>query len=147
MTHASTPDFSVFVRVTDTDERRVELLEYDSAVRDYRFTCTSGERFGGRWKGVPVENLRIDDLLPPETTHVLIESTDGFKVCADVLTVLSGLLALEDEDGPLPDAPRFVAEGIDGPRTVKRVKRLAPLELTADEAPEEFENFPEMKID
>ncbi len=147
MTRAPNSDLSVFVRVSDTEERRVELTEYDSAVRDHRFTCASGERFGGRWKGVPVERLRIDDLLPPETTHVLIESTDGFKACADVLTALSGMFALEDEGGPLPDAPRFVAEEIDGPRTVKRVQRLAPLELAADEAPEEFENVSELKID
>lgn len=103
------------------------------------FICLSGGEFGGQWRGVPVATLVDDVGIPMETTHLVVEAADGFRVCVAVDAALSGMLALADADGRLDGAPRFVSPRIDGTQTVKQVARLEPVALGPGESPEDYE--------
>lgn len=142
----------------------VDLGGFERVTRTHRFRCTSGDRFGGEWTGVPVETALSSVSLPGDTTHLVVAGADGFQVCVPVLAALDGLFAIEesgadgdgagsDGDGAgsaerasadgerRPDAPRFVSPGVDGPRTVQRVVRLEALHLDPGESADEYESI------
>lgn len=145
-------------RVVDHDLRRFEQV-----TRFLRFACSTGDRFGGEWRGVPVATLLESTTLPDETTHLLVEGEDGFRACVPVRAALDGLLVVggddedgdghdgeddedgdghdseDDEDGDGRDTPRFVSPGVDGTRTVQRVTGLEPLALDPGESPDDYE--------
>lgn len=144
--HRGTPE-AITVRLPDTPDRRIALTDHPTVDQTLRFRCASGDLFGGRWTGVPVDRILDEATLPAETTHVLFESTDDYRVCVDISAALCGILALADADGRLESAPRFVSAEIDGTRALKQVGWVEPLALAPDESPEEYENFTELKVD
>lgn len=129
------------VRIALPDGEVVRDLEsFGRTSQRHRFTCASGRRFGGRWRGVPVSALAETVSLPPATTHLVVEAADGARACVPVRDALAGLLAITDGTGRLDGAPRFVSRRIDGARTIKGVTRLVPVELDAGESPREYED-------
>lgn len=115
----------------------------DSPVAERRihFRCHSGRRIGGTWRGIPALELveRLDP--PPDATHLLVESEDGYRACVPMRRALEGLLAVELDGRPL-DGPRFVAPGLSGPRSVRDVTRVAARSLDSHESPSDYERFP-----
>ncbi|MFC6718338.1 molybdopterin-dependent oxidoreductase [Natrialbaceae archaeon GCM10025810] len=114
-------------------ERRIEVA------------CLSGSRTSHVWCGAAIDDVLERAPIPDRTTHVLVESTDGYRVCVDVETALRGLLAFARDGDPLPDVAdhetRFVTADVDGPRTVKDVARLEAATLSPGEDPESYEEL------
>lgn len=109
----------------------------------YDVVCSSGERETGEWRGVPVGRL-LDRAEPPAgATHLLVTGTDGYRVCVPLTAALDALLALERIDAPDDGSlPRFLGEAVDGTRSVKRVRRLETVGLTAGQDPSDYEARP-----
>lgn len=113
--------------------------------RHCSYRCGSGRRWTDVWRGPSVGAL-LDRFLTEtaaDATHLLVQSTSGHVSCISMLASLDGILALERGDGTslIADvaAPRFIAPGIDAPRTVKAVQRLTPCRLAPGERPEDYE--------
>lgn len=106
----------------------------------YDVVCSTGERETGEWRGVPVGSL-LDRAEPPAgATHLVVTGADGYRVCVPLPAALDALLALERIDAPDDGTlPRFLGEAVDGTRSVKRVRRLEPVGLTAGEDPSAYE--------
>jgi len=115
-----------------------ETLEWPTHHRTVGFECASGEWIERDWVGIPLFELLDAAAVPDETTHVQIEGR------ADERAVVS----LADLEGPIiaigggADRPRFVSEGLYGPRAIKNVATVRPLALAPDERPEDYENLP-----
>ena len=124
---------------------RVALGEDAKRNRQIEFQCSSGERFGATWCGVPMDHILSHVELPPEMTHLVLTSVDGFRVCVSIAGALDGLLATAADGESISGSPRFVSPAIDGPRTIKRVDRLKPMRLCPNDSPEEFENIVDRK--
>lgn len=96
--------------------------------------CASGRRYTSSWRGIPIEALAETVELPPETTHIAVESDDGHRSCVDVATAIDGLLAFYKDDSLLtetsPYASRFVADGVDGKRMTKDVRAIEAVNLS-----------------
>jgi DMSO/TMAO reductase YedYZ molybdopterin-dependent catalytic subunit len=125
-------------------ERRVSTLPLRE--REIEIVCATGDRHTERWQGIPVSAL-LELMDPaPETTHLLVDSRDGHRVCVDVETALEGLLALARGGESLSATDgyetRFVATDAAGPRTTKGVEHIEAKTLTADVDPETYERSP-----
>lgn len=139
--------YRLSVRSTDGERTSLDygrLVALPWATRRYEYRCASGERWGGTWRGLPVE--RLLDLAPvgARATHLLIEGGD-VAACVPVGTALDGLLAVRRDDRRLPlgeRAPRFLAPGIESIRTVKGVDRIAGRRLAPGEDRQAYESFP-----
>lgn len=138
------PDAYTVVIKTESTQRPVHPERVEPTERSIWFTCSSGDRFGGRWRGHPLEGLLAGDTLPAETTHLVLRSADGFQVCVPLADALEGMLATDFDGDPCTGAPRFVAPGLEGARTIKRVSVIEPISLQPGDAPESFENIVEM---
>lgn len=147
-----TPDPEVAVEsVAVVGDRRLTVAvggdasggSFDPETAAWSFRCASGSEIGGPWTGVPVSDLLDAADAPDATTHVAVEGGDGYRVCVPVSAALDGLLARRRAGEPL-DAPRFVAPGVSGVRTVKRVARIEAVALAPEADPEEVE---ELKLD
>jgi len=135
-------DGALVVRISlpgTPEEVSCELDGFERVTQQHQFTCSTGDQFGGRWRGVPVSALLETVSLPAETTHLVVEAVDGFRACVPIRDALAGLLAIADSDGLVDSAPRFVSTGVDGTQTVKRVTRLEPVSLDPGEAPDTYE--------
>ncbi|WP_375335523.1 molybdopterin-dependent oxidoreductase [Halorussus sp. MSC15.2] len=99
--------------------------------------CASGERATDEWTGVSVVALADAADFPGETTHLRAEA-DDFTADIPIRPALGGILAFDRrnsrDDGEL-GLPRFVADGVEGERLVKRVERLSAVSLDPDEEP------------
>ncbi|MEM4782336.1 MAG: hypothetical protein QXG03_12365 [Halalkalicoccus sp.] len=113
---------------------------FDREERRCEYVCESGERFGGRWRGVPIAELLDDGEFDPDATHLLVEAVDGFRVCVPVGRALDGILATERLDGP-DDLPRLIAPSIDASRTIRRVARIEGRQLASGTDREELERL------
>lgn len=133
--------------VGETTVTVTDLATFPSRQRRVEVVCLSGDRYSGRWRGVPVSSLLERAGAPDSTTHLLVAAADGYRICVDVATVLEGaaLLAYARDGVALADVAdyetRFVAEGVDGPRTVKDVARLEAVSLAPGEDPEAYEEL------
>ena len=134
--------------VTVVGDERVSLTPdlvrtLPSTARTVTTACASGVRHTATWTGGPVDAVLSLADAPGETTHLLVESTDGYRSCVDVAAALEGLVALVRDGTPIADdhpyATRFVAPGIDGARAVKAVARLETRRLAAGTDPETLE--------
>lgn len=99
--------------------------------------CASGERATDEWTGVPIDALAAAADFPGETTHLRVEAAD-FAAEVPIRPALDGILAFERREGRddgESGLPRFVADGVDGERLVKRVRRLSAVALDPDEDP------------
>lgn len=116
---------------------------FDLVERRCRTRCSSGDRFEGSWRGIPLADLLTG--IDPDSTHLLVEAEDGFRACIDIAAALDGVVALErlddrTDDGP-DGLPRLVVPGCLGTRMVKRVARIETRRLDPDADPEEFERL------
>jgi hypothetical protein len=144
--NGSDPDFRGWhltddVRVGRDGDTLSELLEdpgVGTVERRLGYDCLSGDHVDATWRGVPVGDL-LDAVDPPgETTHVVVESTDGYRGCVGVGVAVEGMIALE-RDGHTLDGARFLAPGVEGPRAVKQVVSLDPVSLDPGEDRAEYE--------
>lgn len=122
----------------------VELEERDLTGSTITFTCSSGDRFGATWEGIPMSALVADIDLPADTTHLQFHSRDGFRVCIAIDAAMDGFLALRQNGEAVREPPRLVSPSIAGQRTIKGVVEIQPLTLAPHESPEEYENIVEM---
>lgn len=127
---ASTPAGSAPVVVGSTelvlDTETLERLPFAS--RRVEVVCASGHRYEAEWTGVTVETL-VDAVHPPaDTTHLIVESTDGYRMAVPVAAGLVGVLAFQKDGVPIgetnPYPNRFVSPAIEGERDVKGVARI-----------------------
>lgn len=114
-----------------------------AVTREYTIRCATGERTTDSWTGVPVTDLLHGVEAPAETTHLRVESDDGYAICVPVADALDGIVAFERDGEPLqetqPYALRFLAAEIDGERLVKGVQRVDLLSLPGDADPDQYE--------
>ncbi|ELZ99447.1 hypothetical protein E6P09_00620 [Haloferax mediterranei ATCC 33500] len=107
--------------------------------------CASGTRHTATWTGIPVLDLLSEADLSDETTHVLVESDDGYRICIDVYAALDGLLAFARDGTPIADEKsyetRFIAPSIDGSRTAKDVQSIEARQLDPGTDPETLEDI------
>lgn len=108
--------------------------------------CTSGRRFEGEWSGVPVPALLGAADAPEATTHLLVESADGYVACVSVADAGDAILALEggliDGEAGNESLPRLIGPDVEGPRAVKGVTRIVATSLRPGEDPTEYERDP-----
>lgn len=142
------PTLSSPIRVvgeTETSLTAAGLAALPSVERRVEIACASGDRYAAAWRGVPVSALLERAGSPADATHVLVEAADGYRVCVEVATALEGVLALFQNGRPLAETEdyetRFVAEGVDGPRTVKAVATIRAVALDPGEDPEDREDL------
>lgn len=121
------------------------LADLPTVERDLTVICASGDLEPGTWTGVAMLDLLELATVPPETTHLLVEAADGYRVCVPIEAALGGLLAFARDGESFTVAggyeSRFVASGVKGPRTVKNVARLETVALSPGEHPESYEEL------
>lgn len=106
--------------------------------RSVGFECASGDWIEREYEALPAMAVleRVD--LPGDTTHVQLESRDGYRACVPVAALVDAVIALGDENGH----PRFVSPAVIGPRAIKDLASIRPLSLDAPEDPEAYERLP-----
>jgi hypothetical protein len=111
------------------------------------FQCSGGRTIEGDWRGVPVLDLLEAADAPADTTHVLVESRDEYRVCIGLRDLPGALLAFDadrwDDAGDGDATPRLVGERIDTARAVKGVNTIRAVSLAPDEDPQSLEHLPE----
>lgn len=121
------------------------LDQFETTARTVTFECTSGDQITGRWWGIVLGDF-LDELdLPDDATHLLVEARDGHKACLDIRSGFDALLAfrrLDDDDDDAGGLPRLLLSGLGGPRSLKWVKRIRPVQLAPGEQPEDYEPLP-----
>jgi DMSO/TMAO reductase YedYZ molybdopterin-dependent catalytic subunit len=128
------------VRGDVTIDLRGARTEFDLTERRCEYVCASGNRFGGRWRGISLSELIAGSEIRDETTHLLVESDDGFRVCVAIFDLLDGILATERLDSS-DELPRLIAPAIDGTRTIKRVARIEGRRLDPEDDSEDLERI------
>lgn len=122
-----------------------DLGELPFRRRSVEIVCSSGSRHVSAWGGVPIADLLASGEVPLKTTHLVIESSDGFTACVGVDAAAEGLLAWSRDGSPLgedhPYANRFVSPAVDGAKTIKGVERLQAIALSPNEEPEDYESL------
>lgn len=124
------------VSISEIDFDRLETIERAVEIR-----CATGDWWTANWRGTPVSAVVDRVTVPPETTHLVFETADGYRACLDVHTALDGVLAGAIDGKPLDAAerPRLVCPGIEGIRSVKGVSAVVPVSLSRKDDPEELE--------
>lgn len=106
--------------------------------------CATGHREVATWTGVDVSALCEVVEAPPETTHVVVDSHDGYRMAVPIADALDGLLAFEKDGKPLSATAsyvnRFVAPDVEGARDVKGVRRVEYHALEPSSDPDALEN-------
>lgn len=124
------------------EEGRISAFEADS--RDVEIVCATGNRYDADWWGVPIAGLLEAADAPEDTTHVVVESADGYRVAVAIVEGVAGLLAFRKDGRPIgetnPYTNRFVAPDIEGARDVKGVRRIEFHSLAPSEDPDALEN-------
>lgn len=141
-----TPPTDVTIELDDENRTEVDaddLAELPFRRRSVEFVCTTGRRETATWGGAPFADLLSFGEVPPATTHLVIETADGYAACVEVEAVLDGLLAWSRDGRRIADenpyATRFVSPAVDGVRFVKGVARVEPVTLSRDEDPADYE--------
>lgn len=121
----------------------IELDSFEMIERTVEIRCASGRRSTAEWFGVPLIDVVEWLQVPAETTHLLLTSDDGHRVCIDIRTSFEGLLTLARDGTILDDAKRpvVVAPDLEGIRAVKEASTLVPVSLAPDENPEQLEEL------
>lgn len=111
------------------------------------FRCQSGRRIEGDWTGIPIEELLTAVDVPDATTHLLVESADGYRACVAVRDAMDALLAFEEDRVDCTTTggvtPRFVGPHIETRRQVKCVDTIQAISLRPGEDAIEYEFLPE----
>ena len=141
---------SLSTPITVSGDRRLSLSgdalsAHPIETRTVTVRCASGTRHTATWAGVPVLELLSAAAAPGETTHVVVESDGGYRICVDMYAALDGLLAFFRDGTPIsehqPYETRFIAPSIDGARTVKAVTLLEARSFSAGADPESVERM------
>lgn len=123
------------------DEPTVQMFSLET--RDAEVVCSTGNRYSADWQGIGIDALCEAVSAPDRTTHVLIESHDGYRIAVPIVDALDGVLAVAKNGRPLvsltPYATRFVAPDIEGARDVKGVRRVEFHALDPGSDPESLE--------
>lgn len=122
-----------------------ERFEWGS--REYTINCHSGRTIEGRWSGVPMAPVAEAAEFPPETTHLLMTAADGYRVCVDAWSGLSGFVGFTCEEltveggeaYALRETPRFLAPEIDSSRTIRDLARIEAITLQPGEDVRDYE--------
>lgn len=124
------------------------LTDLDVTTKSMVIVCATGNRYSADWTGPTVGSLLEATAVRPDTTHVVIESADGYRVAIQVREALGGVLAFlkngEQIGRQQEYMNRLVCPGTDGARDIKGVSRIEPVTLEPDDDPEKLENlFPD----
>ncbi|AXR78630.1 molybdopterin-dependent oxidoreductase [Natrarchaeobaculum sulfurireducens] len=121
------------------------LASLPTRERTFEIVCASGDRYAAVWAGVPIVALLEHASVPPETTHLLVESDVGYRVCVPITRALEGLLAFARDGETLATLERFdtrfVGPEIGGPKAVKDVVRLETATLPPGADPDSYEEL------
>ncbi len=115
-------------------------LEEYPVVRDARgFECASGEWIEHEWVGISVFELLEAADVPEDTTHILLESVDGYRSCVPLGDLKDAIVAVEGDDG---GTPRLISPQTVGPRNIKHLEHIRPQSLRPEEDREQYETLP-----
>jgi len=106
------------------------------------FSCDTGTSASGTWRGLSVADLLDRAAVPEETTHVVLEADDGFRVCVPIRTAMSGVVSVTLDGERIDDArTRFVAPGLDSSRCLRDVSAIEGVSLDPGEDRTEYESI------
>lgn len=127
------------VSLSDSVETAAERFEVTTQA--IGFECASGNWIESEWTGVPLDPVLRAASIPSETTHVLVEAADGYRACVAVRDLAGAMVAYDAVDRPARDTPRFVSPSVGGPRAVKNLASVRPVELEPHQDPEDYEEL------
>jgi DMSO/TMAO reductase YedYZ molybdopterin-dependent catalytic subunit len=115
---------------------RFDVVDFPCETR-----CGSGDPIAGHWRGIELAALLGD--IDAGATHLLVESTDGFRVCVPVAAAIEGILAVDrvDTDVFPRGLPRLVAPSLSGTRFVRRVATIEGRRLPPSADPADHEDL------
>lgn len=139
------------VTVAGSDEITVtadQLEDLEITTAAVEIVCATGNSYTAAWTGPTVGSLLDESGVPPETTHVVVESADEYRVVIPVREAIQGVLSYLKDAEPIGAhqayVNRLVSPGTEGARDIKGVSLIEPVTLSPDEDPERLENlFPE----
>jgi hypothetical protein len=102
------------------------------------FECASGDWIEREYLAFPVTALIEAADFPADTTHVVLESSGGYRACVPVTATADAVIAV----GEGPGKPRFLSPDVVGPRAIKNLASIRPRSLGANEDIEEYERLP-----
>lgn len=139
-------DVPVPIRVVGTEEVHLDaemLGRFPVERRSVEVVCATGSRYTSTWEGIGIVDLLEAASAPENTTHLLVESRDGYRIAIPLVDGFDGLLAVRKDGQPLgssnPYHTRFVAPDIDGARDVKGVREITFLAIDPTDDPERYE--------
>lgn len=148
MTDSSGAQFRLTQPVTVVGESQLKLdavaaQQFSSAERSVEVVCATGNRYTAEWAGIRIIDLGDAVDAPTETTHLVVESLDGYRIAVPIVDGVDAVLAFEKDGRPVsetnPYPNRFVAPDIEGARDVKGVSRIEFHSLDPDEDPDALE--------
>ena len=147
MTESVADRFEIPNPITVVGDRTVRLDDTVRTLpvrtRSAEVVCASGDRYSAEWTGIGGDTLCEIGTAPPETTHLLVESRDGYRMAVSIADGLAGVLAFQKNGrsigGNAPYSNRFVAPGVEGARDVKGVSRIEFHALDPGTDPERLE--------
>ncbi|MFB6110283.1 MAG: molybdopterin-dependent oxidoreductase [Halodesulfurarchaeum sp.] len=124
------------------------LPDVEITTERVEIVCSTGSSHTAAWTGPTVGSLLEAADAAAETTHLVVESTDEYRVVIPIREALGGVLAYLKDDVAIGAhneyANRFVTPETDGARDIKGVATIEPVTLDPGEDPESLENlFPE----
>lgn len=124
------------------------LADFEVTTERVEIVCATGSSYTAAWTGPTVGSLLDAAGVDPETTHVVVESADEYRVAIPIREALGGVLAYLKDDLAIGAhqeyANRLVTPGTEGARDIKGVAKIEPVTLEPGEDPEALENlFPE----
>lgn len=124
------------------------LPSLEVETKTVEIVCATGSSYTAEWQGPTAASLFAAASVPPETTHVVVESADEYRVVVSVPEAIGGVLSYLKDGKPIGEEQeytnRFVAPGTEGARDIKGVARIESVVLEPGDDPESLENlFPE----
>lgn len=127
--------------VTLPESRAAASAAFDLTTETVGFECASGDWLKSMWTGVRLGPLIEAAEMPASTTHTLLTAAGGYRACVPILAVTDAMVAYDAADRSESDCPRFVSPSVGGPRAVKDLARVEPVEIAPSEDPEEYEDL------
>lgn len=148
MTESVASEERVVDPITVVGDRTVRLTtelvrSFPEETRTAEVVCATGSRYEAEWSGIGIGSLCETVDAAADTTHVLVESRDGYRIAVPIVDAMDGVVAFDKDGHPIdtatPYSNRFVAPGIEGARDVKGVSRIEFHALDPVEEPERLE--------
>jgi DMSO/TMAO reductase YedYZ molybdopterin-dependent catalytic subunit len=122
-----------------------DLRERATATVTCTLRCASGDRTRATWRGVPLLSLCEAAGVAPETTHLLVTASDGYRACLSLSDLRDGVVAVARDDTDLAaeggPGRRVVAPALAGERFVKTPVSVEGRRLASDADPSEYERL------